>query len=299
MLIQPKSPVTIVAGHDSVLRDQFAGVSGTFRSVGAVHHSAVIASIVAMPSGLGYWLLGTDGSVYTFGNAPFEGAAVGHLPAGTAAVAIAASASGSGYWIIASDGEVLGFGDASTLAASAPPGTSCASQCQPNPNERFGDTAVGLSSRSVNGYFRALRSGFVEGAGEDYAFYQVPVAMAAPPTGVTESAVGGGGWLVAADGGVFTIGAAAFYGSAVRYHPVAPMIGIAGTHSGHGYWLSSRDGGVFAFGDAPFYGSAVPYRPSAPVVGIAATPSGRGYWLASSDGGVFAFGDAQYLGSIQ
>jgi hypothetical protein len=76
--------------------------------------------------------------------------------------------------------------------------------------------------------------------------------MAATPSGA-------GYWMVAADGGIFSFGDAAFSGSmggSVLNHPIVgmaapPAPAPAGTT---GYWLVARDGGVFAFA-APFLGS--------------------------------------------
>ncbi|MGC8463314.1 MAG: hypothetical protein ACP5P9_06560, partial [Acidimicrobiales bacterium] len=60
---------------------------------------------------------------------------------------------------------------------------------------------------------------------------------------------------VAADGGIFAFGDAAFYGS-MGGHPLnAPIVGITATPDGGGYWEVAADGGIFAFGDAAFYGS--------------------------------------------
>ena len=80
-----------------------------------------------------------------------------------------------------------------------------------------------------------------------------------------------GYWLVAADGGVFTFGDAAFYGSlpGIGVH-VSDIVGIAPTPDGHGYWLMGADGGVFSFGDARFYGSMGGTHLNAPVAGGAA-----------------------------
>jgi hypothetical protein len=98
------------------------------------------------------------------------------------------------------------------------------------------------------------------------------------------------------DGGVFTFGDSANYGSAagISAHLV---VGIAATPSNRGYWLVATDGGIFSFGDARFYGSTGAIRLNQPVVGMASTPSGKGYWLVASDGGIFSYGDAAFYGS--
>ncbi len=106
-----------------------------------------------------------------------------------------------------------------------------------------------------------------------------------------------GYWVGASDGGVFSFGSAAFYGSTGALHLTRPVVGMASTPDGLGYWLVAADGGVFAFGDAGFYGSTGALHLNQPVVGMAPTPDGRGYWLVAADGGVFAFGDAGFAGS--
>ena len=103
--------------------------------------------------------------------------------------------------------------------------------------------------------------------------------------------------LSAADGGVFALGGAPFFGSEAGKPLAKPVVGMAMTHDGGGYWLVASDGGVFSFGDAKFYGSEGGKQLNAPVVGMAVTPSGNGYWLVASDGGVFSFGDAKFYGS--
>ncbi len=107
-----------------------------------------------------------------------------------------------------------------------------------------------------------------------------------------------GYWQVASDGGVFTFGAANFYGSTGAIKLNQPVVGMAATPDGHGYWLVARDGGVFAFGDAGFFGSTGAMVLNKPIIGMMNTLDGRGYWLIASDGGVFAFGDATYYGSM-
>jgi hypothetical protein len=103
---------------------------------------------------------------------------------------------------------------------------------------------------------------------------------------------------VAADGGVFSLGDARFYGSMGGHRLVAPTIGTAATPDGGGYWLVAADGGIFSFGDARFFGSMGGAPLDAPIVGMAATPDGGGYWLVAADGGIFSFGDAGFFGSM-
>jgi hypothetical protein len=107
-----------------------------------------------------------------------------------------------------------------------------------------------------------------------------------------------GYWLASADGGVFSVGNANFYGSAGNLHLNAPVVGMAATPDGKGYWLVGADGGIFSYGDANFYGSTGALHLNAPIVGMAATPDGKGYWLVAADGGVFSYGDATYSGSM-
>ncbi|HET7489695.1 MAG TPA: SpoIID/LytB domain-containing protein [Acidimicrobiales bacterium] len=116
---------------------------------------------------------------------------------------------------------------------------------------------------------------------------------------VTNNAGGGvaGYWQVAADGGIFSFGAAQFYGSMGGRRLNQPVLDMAPTASGNGYWLVASDGGIFTFGDARFFGSTGSIRLNKPVVTMAATPTGNGYWLVASDGGIFSYGDARFAGS--
>ena len=76
--------------------------------------------------------------------------------------------------------------------------------------------------------------------------------------------------LVASDGGVFSFGDAAFYGSMGGTPLNKPIVGMAATPDGKGYWLVASDGGVFSFGDAAFYGSMGGTPLNKPIVGMAA-----------------------------
>ena len=117
-----------------------------------------------------------------------------------------------------------------------------------------------------------------------------------------------GYWLVGSDGGIFSFGAAAFYGSMGGTPLQRPVVGITPSASRTGYWLVASDGGIFSFGNSSYYGSipgvglhpagsGLPNSLNAPIVGMVPSVTGHGYFMVASDGGVFAFGDAHFAGS--
>ena len=146
----------------------------------------------------GYWLLGADGGVFSFGNARFRGS-TGAVRLNRPVVAMAPTATGQGYWLVAGDGGVFSFGDAHFAGST--------------------------------GHLRLAE----------------PIVALAPTT------TGKGYWMAAADGGVFAFGDAAFLGSAAGSGSSAPIVDIAATPSGRGYWLVTASGAVLPFGDAVAY----------------------------------------------
>ncbi len=126
---------------------------------------------------------------------------------------------------------------------------------------------------------------------------------------VTYGAPDHGYWLVASDGGIFSFGAARFFGSTAGTVLQRPVTGISPTPDRRGYWLVAADGGVFAYGDAGYVGSipGLGIAPAGstgpgthldqPIVAVVPSVDGGGYLMLASDGGVFAFGDAHFAGS--
>ena len=249
----------------------------------------------------GYWLLGADGGVFSFG-APFDGSGTttpgtcgfspqppSTLPAAFGCGAIASTPSGNGYWILNVFRWATAFGSAGQPAQRGCTGLNGAKTAW----------AGIASSPTGNGFFLASSDGAVVGCGD-----AVPLAgltsetLNAPVVGIAAVPDGKGYWLVASDGGIFAFGDAAYEGSMGGTHLSAPVVGMAATPDGRGYWVVASDGGVFAFGDAAYEGSMGGRHLNAPVVGMAAMPDGRGYWLVASDGGVFSFGSAPFEGSM-
>ena len=117
-------------------------------------------------------------------------------------------------------------------------------------------------------------------------------------SGMAATPDGGGYWLVASDGGIFSFGDASFYGSTGAMRLNEPIVGMAATPDGGGYWLVASDGGIFASATRSFYGSTGVAAPrTRPSSAWRPAPSGGGYWLVASDGGIFDYGDAGFFGS--
>ena len=71
--------------------------------------------MAAGPGGVGYWLLASDGGVFSF-HVPFYGSVPGTgLCAVPFSKQIRSSSTGHGYWLLATNGQVFHFGDAQEL----------------------------------------------------------------------------------------------------------------------------------------------------------------------------------------
>src|SRR5207253_2299114 len=75
------------------------------------------AVITILASGVGYWLVASDGGVTAFGDAAFLGS-TGDMSLNHPIVGMAATPSGIGYWLVAADGGIFAFGDAAFLGST-------------------------------------------------------------------------------------------------------------------------------------------------------------------------------------
>jgi Bacterial Ig-like domain (group 3) len=232
----------------------------------------------------GYWEVGSDGGIFSFGTAHFYGS-MGGKALNAPIVGIASTQGGGGYWLVANDGGVFAFGDAhfygsmGGMALNAP--------------------IVGITSTpDGRGYWLVAKDGGVFAFGDAHFYGSMGGArLNKPIVSIASSPSSGGYWEVASDGGIFAFDAP-FLGSAGAVQLAAPIVGMASLSSGGGYWEVASDGGVFAGGAAPLLGSMGGQVLNRPIEGMAATPSSAGYRLVASDGGIFAFGDAEFDGSM-
>jgi hypothetical protein len=217
----------------------------------------------AAASAPGYWLLGADGGVFSFGDAGFYGS-TGAIRLNRPAVAMAAARDGKGYWFAATDGGVFTFGSASFFGS-----TGAMTLHQP---------IVGMAATPTGqGYWLVARDGGIFAFGD--AGFLGSTGAGAVPSPVTDLAItptGNGYWLLAEDGGIFAFGDASYRGSPAGTgfcdRPAARRIAASAT--GKGYWVASADGSVSAFGDAFDHGSpkAAGVTPNAALLDLVAVP---------------------------
>jgi hypothetical protein len=228
----------------------------------------------------GYYVLGNDGGIFSYGNAPFYGSVPGdglHIHA----VLMSLTPDQAGYWILGADGGVFSFGDAGYYGSAA--GT--------------GLTAIDLKpTADGHGYWVLGSNGTVDGFGDAPAYGSLTGAHA-PAVKLVPTPDGHGYWILTTDGNVYSFGDAATHGNlpALGIHDTA--VSMAATTDGNGYWILGADGGIFSFGDAAYHGS-IPGLGCQTATGVQliATHTGNGYYILSTDGRVFPFGDAPSYG---
>jgi hypothetical protein len=219
-----------------------------------------IVDIAAHPTLNGYWLLGRDGGVFSYG-VPFFGS-TGGMRLNQPVVGMTPTPDGNGYWFVAEDGGVFSFGSARFFGSTG--------------GLRLNARVVGMAATPTGGGYWLL--------GEDggiFAFGDAPffgstggTATGTRMVGIVGAANGGGYLFLGANGALYA------FGSAPAFAPIGLMQGaadIALTRSGAGAWVVARDGAIYSYGDAGYMGGANSNTRFAAAIGAAA---GGGYWVA-------------------
>ncbi|HEX3461866.1 MAG TPA: prenyltransferase/squalene oxidase repeat-containing protein [Acidimicrobiales bacterium] len=164
----------------------------------------------------GYWLVGSDGGIFTFGDAGFFGS-TGALHLNQPIVGMAATADGKGYWLVASDGGIFAFGDAGFFGS-----TGALHLNQP---------IVGMASTADGkGYWLVASDGGIFAFGDaGFSGSTGALHLNKPIVGMAASPDGKGYWLVGSDGGIFSFGDASFQGSTGALTLNKPIVGMAGS----------------------------------------------------------------------
>ena len=209
------------AADGGVFSSGDAGYLGSLPALG-VRPKAPIVGIAATipggnhggpgPNGNGFYLVGADGGVFTFGDANMFGS-LGNLRLNAPIVGMAVTPDDGGYWLVASDGGVFTFGDAAFFGSFG--------------GKHLNAPIVGMiASPSGQGYTLAASDGGVFTFG-DAKFYGSAVgAHSTPLVGISQAP--GGYSLVSTDGSVCSYGYAGSYGSAPS-HLGGPIVSITYT----------------------------------------------------------------------
>jgi hypothetical protein len=307
----PSGSVTFAVGSTSLCTAQLVGgsascsattapvgtdaVIGTYGGSLSFATSSGSASLTVPPTSThGYWLVGSDGGIFTFGSAPYHGS-TGNLALQRPVVGISPTADRAGYWLVASDGGVFAFGDAGFYGSI--PGLGIAPAGSPGSGAKLNAPIVGIvPSVDGGGYFMVASDGGV------FAFGDAKFEGSCPGIGgcsgaavaVTPDASGNGYWLVTATGHVYTFGDAAYYGAPGTQSTA--VTSAVRTPDGKGYWILFANGTVDAYGDAIALGEPVGQTNAASA--IFTTSDGDGYWVSSASGAVYAYGDAPNDGGL-
>lgn len=177
------------------------------------------------------------------------GAATGSAKA--RALGHASPSAGIGYRMVASDGGVFSFGGLQFLGSMG--------------GKPLNQPVISMASPDPTGYWLVATDGgifsfgdapFLGSTGQLNPAKAPGGSNATTPSGpivaIANDFAAPGYWEVSALGGVYSFGAAGFFGSMAGRPLNLPIDGIAPTADGGGYWLVAQDGSVYAFGDAVF-----------------------------------------------
>jgi hypothetical protein len=199
-----------IAGADGSVAAK--GGATNFGNATNVHLQQPIVGIAARPQGDGYWLLGRDGGIFSYGpGATFHGS-TGNIRLNQPVVGIASTPSGNGYWLVASDGGIFAFGDAYFAGSMG--------------GQHLNQPVVGMTAPVTGGYLLVASDGgmFVYG-GAQYHGSMGGKPLQKPIVGMTSRDDGKGYWEVASDGGIFSFDAP--FHSSLAGNASFPVVGMA------------------------------------------------------------------------
>jgi hypothetical protein len=219
-----------------------------------------VVGMASDPTGSGFWLVASDGGVFSFGAARFHGS-TGAMQLWQPIVGMAATPSGNGYWLVASDGGIFSFGDAHFYGSTG--------------GIHLAQPIVGMARTPTgHGYWLVASDGGIFSFGDAH-FYgsAAPLFKNGPIVGMAGTPSGHGYELLIADGAVVPYGDAPAlnnpsHGATVSAITLSPT---------GGYWTLGIDGHVYTTG-----AQRVANAPADATAAVAIAPAndGKGYWVA-------------------
>ena len=213
----------LVASDGGIFTFGDAGFFGSIPGLGfapagtgaAKELNAPIVGMVPSSDGGGYFMVGSDGGVFAFGDAKFEGSCPGIGGCSGAAVTVMPDATGNGYWLVTATGHIYTFGDAAYYGAPGP--------------QRVPVTSA-VRTADGKGYWILFSNGVIAGYGDAGNFGSPGGAFGGqnPATAIFSTADGQGYWVASANGSVYTYGDAQFEGSMAGTTLNGPIIAATG-----------------------------------------------------------------------
>jgi len=132
-----------------------------------------VVGMAATPSGKGYWLVASDGGIFSYGDAQFYGS-TGSLQLNQPIVGMLAGPGGSGYFLVAADGGVFSYG-------SAPFYGSLGGQALKR------SIVAAVSTPTGNGYWFTDSAGLVTNFGSASYYGSAPANLFRPIVGMADA----------------------------------------------------------------------------------------------------------------
>jgi len=247
----------------------------------------------------GYWLVGSDGGIFTFGSAQFYGSAAPlHLV--RPVVGISPTSDRGGYFLVASDGGVFNFGDAQDLFYGSLPSEGFSPAGSGLPHALSAPIVAMVPSTDDHGYFLVGSDGGV------FTFGDARFEGSCPSVGgcfgrviaVAPDATGNGYWVFTSRGTVYPFGDAPHY--AYPGPQSVPAVDAVAAPDGEGYYILFANGAVANYGPGTVSAGSPVGQISTddPATAIFTTSDGGGYWVVTASGQVFNYGDAPADGGV-
>jgi hypothetical protein len=268
------------------------------------------------PDPEGYWLVGSDGGIFSFGDAVFHGS-MGGIPLQRPVVGIVQTPTGGGYWLVASDGGVFAFGDAGYYGSI--PGLGIHPFGSGLPNSLNAPIVGIVSSFDGHGYFMVASDGGVFAFGDAMFAGSCPgiggcsgAGVAVVPSLTDVNGATDGYWLMTTTGNVYGFGVPTYGQPGPQSSPITSASITEGPtlelYPYGGYYILDANGQVFAYGAAANGANrlieSVPAGQAGgvnPATAIATAVQGiedDGNWVATANGSVFPFGGAPNYGGM-
>ena len=177
--------------------------------------NAPVVGMVPSNDGGGYFMVASDGGVFAFGDAKFEGSCPAIGGCSGSAVAVMPDATGNGYWLVTNTGHVYSFGDAIYYGGPGPQGIVTSAVRTPD----------------GKGYWILFGNGTVFPFGDAANFGGLSGGVAGvlnPAMAIFSTADGGGYWVSTANGAVYPLGGAPNDGGMAGNHLNASIIAAVG-----------------------------------------------------------------------